>query len=131
MKLIFVGAILSGLVTAQVPLEQEPRHHIESQTSFYASSLRRFRQVTLHSSTYTLTTTQPFASTARKRARNNRVRIGAMWEWLACPAESESLSTPESLARICAKSRHRRIPLAAGREFEGNGRITSLWLFQA
>lgn len=34
MKFIFVGAILSGLLSAQVPLEQEPRHHIEFANEF-------------------------------------------------------------------------------------------------
>src|SRR5579872_2780202 len=28
-KLICMGAVLSGLIAAQVPLEQEPRHHLE------------------------------------------------------------------------------------------------------
>jgi quercetin dioxygenase-like cupin family protein len=28
-KYLYVGAMLSGLATAQVPLEQEPRHHVE------------------------------------------------------------------------------------------------------
>lgn len=34
MKFIFIGAIPNGLVSAQVPLEQEPRHHIEFANEF-------------------------------------------------------------------------------------------------
>src|SRR5580658_1955063 len=34
MKCIWVGMILSGLVSAQVPLEQEPRHHLEFSNEF-------------------------------------------------------------------------------------------------
>jgi hypothetical protein len=34
MEFVFVGAILSGLLIAQVPLEQEPRHHIEFANEF-------------------------------------------------------------------------------------------------
>lgn len=103
-KFLYVGAMLSGLVAAQVPLDQEPRHHLE----FANEWLRVISpQIPPGDTTLEHLHTHDDATVCIRGSEVRAKQPGAEWSnaGAACaPVEPASPNIPECLARILCKT---------------------------
>lgn len=132
-KFLYIGTMLSGLIAAQVPLEQEPRHHLE-----FANEWLRVISPQIPPGDTTLEhlhtmMTPLYVSTARRFGQNNPAPNGAMRAQPACRAEPGSLNILECLARIRCRTSARMCTTCYWWKIYGKvgGRRTSLSLLRA